>query len=666
MDKKWKGMKQINKVLVANRGEIAVRIFKTLERMGIATVAVHTSYDAEALHVKMADEHVLLEGSRLSDTYLNHDQLIAAATRHQADAIHPGYGFLSEDPGFAKAVREAGLIFVGPSDEAIRLMGNKTEARITAQKIGIPVIEGATGDLQTLMDKAGEIGYPVMVKAAAGGGGKGMKIIDSSSGLAEALEATQREAKNYFGNGEVYIEKFLPGPRHIEVQILADHHGHIVSLYERDCSLQRRHQKIIEEAPAPGLTDKMRGQLTHAARLLSEQIGYTNAGTIEFLVQDNDFFFLEMNTRIQVEHAVTEMITGIDIVKEQINIAMDRSLPFTQEDITLSGHAIEARIYAENPSKSFVPSPGEVLLHKVPEGNGLRVDTSLGRTGDIHGMFDPMISKVICHAGNRETARKKLIRHLKDYVLLGVHTNIAYLADLLHAKTFIEGTAHTRLSMEEVFLEREEQNKEATKNLLAMAFLFAHPENHHDAGNIWHQLGCWRLLPVTNLMINDQQVQQRYFYHNPNEMSICVDDRRMIFRLLERDAHRIRMEKDGHIYTLYYQAVNGEILFLHDGVSAKVSPARHLGKETLTSLNQNPELEGETLVKAPMQGTVIKVNVKAGDEVNNGDTMLILESMKMENRITANAKAYVKQVLTRPGKAVADNGPLVLLSNEPE
>ncbi len=655
-------MKQINKVLVANRGEIAVRIFRTLHQMGIVTVAVYPEADSAALHVREADERILLRGNTLADSYLNIDRIVEAARESGADAIHPGYGFLAENHLFAKAVREAGLVFIGPSEEAIELMGHKTRARKLAKKLGIPVIEGTTGSAGELMTAAEKLGYPLMVKAAAGGGGKGMRIVESASSLEETLEMTQREAGNYFGNPEVYLEKYLENPRHIEVQLLADHHGNIVSLFERECSIQRRHQKIIEEAPAPGIPDSLRNKLMDSARILAEDIGYTNAGTVEFLLDGTDYFFLEMNTRIQVEHPVTEMVTGIDIVREQVNIATGMPLSFTQDEVRLNGHAIEARIYAEDPIRDFVPSPGRVRLHQTPSGRGLRIDRSLDGQGEVNGMFDPMVSKVIFHAYNRETARKKILEHLRNYVILGIQTNIAYLIRLLESPAFTAGEVNT--SMTRQISARQSSNHDSPvqfDSLITLAYLFSHT-NGRDRINIWQQIGYWRLIPEVKLRINNETVDKRFMYHSPRQISIREDGRYVRCSLLSREAHRMLLEIEGILHTVYFSADNGEIMFHYGGNTGRVSPPKYMDRETLGHLNENPELEGDSMVRSPMQGTVIKVMVQAGETVNKGDTLMILESMKMENKVSATAKAIVKSVHAKAGEVVADNAPLILLT----
>ena len=658
-------IRQINKVLVANRGEIAVRIFDTLHQIGISTVAVYSSSDSHALHARRADERYLLKGNTLAETYLNIEQIISLALTSEVDAIHPGYGFLSENAAFAQAVEDAGIIFIGPSAEAIRSMGNKTLARELAAGLGIPVIEGATGDVQKLLIAAREVGYPILVKAAGGGGGKGMKVVHGEADLEEVIESATREAQTYFGNPEIYIEKYLPSPRHIEVQLLADCHGHVVSLFERECSVQRRHQKIIEEAPAPNISASLRKQLTESARILAKHIAYCSAGTVEFLVQGDRFYFLEMNTRIQVEHPVTEMITGIDIVKEQLHIATGKPLPFKQEEIQLNGHAIEARIYAEDPSNDFAPSPGKVLFHQLPQGKGLRIDTSLGSSGEVSSMFDPMVSKLVFHSTRRETARKMIIQHLKDYVLFGVKTNISYLIRLMKSSQFINGKIDTSLVSRVSSAEKKgDKHCNRAEDLLSMAFMFANPSRGAHGNATWQQLGFWRLLPALHLRINHREINKRFQYHTHDILSVSCDGQQTNYQLLGRENNRMRIDVEGSVHTLYYLPVNGEVMFQHDGVASVVSPVRYLGKETLRALNENPVLEGETVVSAPMHGTIVKVMVKAGDHINKGDTLVILESMKMENKITASAKAYVSRIDVKEGEMVSDKSPLVYLSNK--
>jgi len=650
--------------MVAGRGEIAVRIFDTLRQMGIATVAVYTATDAGALHARQADERFLLRGDNLTETYLDIRKLIGIALESGVDAIHPGYGFLSEEPEFAKAVREAGLIFIGPGEDAIRLMGNKAEARMLAGKLGIPVIEGVTGNLESLDRQAGKLGYPLLVKAAAGGGGKGMRRVESAEQLSEALEATRREAGSYFGNPEVYLEKLLPSPRHIEVQLLGDQHGQLISLYERECSLQRRHQKVIEESPAPNLSAELRRQLVQAAIALGSHIGYYSAGTVEFLVQGKDFFFLEMNTRIQVEHPVTEMITGIDMVREQIRIASGQPLSFSQDEVSIHGHAIEARVYAEDPQNDFRPCPGKVLMHKLPTGDGLRIDTSLDGPGEISSLFDPMISKVICHASGRETARKKLIRYLKDYVILGITTNQQYLLELLSSASFVQGKSHTGQSRASTKKTGAKSEKVLlTNRLLAVAFLFANGHKRKQGQSAWQRIGFWRLLPQPSLLVNGKVIKLRLVYYTHDHLG-TDDAPPTSYRLIMCNDYRMQIEVGGSVHILYYLSVNGALLFQYNGFAIRVSPERYLTREILSAINENPVLEGEHLVRSPMHGKVVRICVDPGKQVNRGDTLLILESMKMENKIAATAKAFVKKIEVNEGDMVEDNAPLICLSNK--
>lgn len=653
---------------MANRGEIARRVMKTLHQMGISSVAIYHEADATSLHVKEAEERFKLNGKTLLETYLDIHQIIELARQSGADAIHPGYGFLSENPAFANAVKDAGLIFIGPSAEAIRIMGNKKEARTLAAGLDVPVVDGAAGDKSQLLKKAAETGFPVLVKAAAGGGGKGMRIANNAAQLEEAIQRARREALSYFGNDEVYIEKYLAKPRHIEVQLLADHHGNVLSLYERECSVQRRHQKIIEEAPAPNLKESVRNDMMEAARKLARHIGYASAGTVEFLVEGDHFYFLEMNTRIQVEHPVTEMITGLDLVKEQIHIAAGRPLPYSQENIPCQGHAIEARIYAEDPDNEFLPSPGMILLHQAPSDNRLRIDTALDSRGEVSSIFDPMISKVIFHASSRETARKKMIRYLNEYVILGVKTNIAFLKDILGTGAFADGHTDTGLAERMIAAPRPLQDCHHKmlneSHLLAMAFLFSHASDQ-NGHNIWGEIGFWRLLPEASLMINDNTFHINYVYHAPNRISIPAEKGLINVTLLDKSQHTMTIEMAGCVHKLFYLTDNGEILFQHEGKTARVRPVRHLGKETLKQINENPVLEGESMIHSPMHGTVIEIQVMTGQEVSKGETLMILESMKMENKITATARAYVRKVYVKPGEVVADNAPLVLLTDKP-
>ena len=436
-----------DKILIANRGEIVVRIIATCREMGIKTVAVYSEADRAALHVLEADQAVCLGPSAPAESYLNMDKIIAAAKQTGAQAIHPGYGFLAENPLFVQRCREEGIVFIGPPAQAVRDLGDKTVARRTMINSGVPVIPGmmqAEADPDVLMKEAELIGYPVLIKAAAGGGGKGMRIVHSAGDLREATESASREAKSAFGNGAIYLEKYLHQPRHVEFQILADSHGNVIHLLERECSIQRRHQKIIEETPSTALTPKLREEMGKAAVAAARASGYVNAGTVEFLVDhDSKFYFLEVNTRLQVEHPITEMITGIDLVRQQIEIAAGNPLKFSQADIVGRGHAIECRIYAEDPLSAFLPSSGKIAFVREPRGPGIRNDSGVYSGYTVPMEYDPILSKLITHAESRQECIDRMSRALKDYVVLGVLTPIPFLMDILSSEAFIKGETYT-------------------------------------------------------------------------------------------------------------------------------------------------------------------------------------------------------------------------------
>jgi acetyl-CoA carboxylase biotin carboxylase subunit len=436
-----------SKVLIANRGEIAVRIMRTCREMGIRTVAVCSEVDTRALHVLEADEAVSLGESEPTQSYLHIEKIIEAAKRSGAEAIHPGYGFLAENPNFAEACEQSGLTFVGPPGRVIRDLGNKTMARRIMTSAGVPVIPGmmeATVDLERLLQEAGDIGYPVLVKAVAGGGGKGMRVVSKEEALREACLSAMSEAEKAFGDGSLYVEKHLETPRHVEFQILADRHGHVVHLFERECSIQRRHQKIIEETPSPVMTPSLREAMARAAVSAAKAAEYVNAGTVEFLLdRSGRFYFLEVNTRLQVEHPVTEMTTGLDLVREQLQIAAGDPLRFNQEDLLQRGHAIECRLYAEDPENSFFPSPGLVLLHREPTGPGIRNDCGIYEGFKVPVEYDPIIGKVIAYGETREASRRRMIRALENYPILGIQTTIPFLIDILKSPEFAAGDLST-------------------------------------------------------------------------------------------------------------------------------------------------------------------------------------------------------------------------------
>ncbi len=500
--------RRIQRILVANRGEIAVRVIRACRELGISSVAVASEADRFALHAQLADEVVEIGPAESAKSYLVQENVIAAAVNTHCDAVHPGYGFLAENAGFARACADAGLIFIGPTPEVIEEMGLKTRARARMQEAGVPVVPGALlgegEDRSHWPEVAAKVGYPLLVKASAGGGGKGMRAVHEEGELVDAIAAAQREAISAFGNGEVYLERLLVDPRHIEVQVLGDTHGNVVHLGERECSIQRRHQKIVEESPAPGLRQDLREQIHETAVRAAAAVGYVGAGTVEMLLDPptGEFFFLEMNTRLQVEHPVTEWVSGIDLVAQQIRIAEGAALPFTQKEIQMRGHSIEVRLYAEDPAQGFLPQTGEVLLFEAPGGPGVRVDSGINTGAEVSLHYDPMIAKLSTWAADRDEARRRMLEALRETVLLGVGSNLSYLHDILDHPAFAAGETHTG------FLPRhfEGWKPQTPETLLAVATAVFSGMIHSGgrgprrereaagvAGGPWENLGAFRM-----------------------------------------------------------------------------------------------------------------------------------------------------------------------------
>jgi len=493
----------IKKILIANRGEIAVRIIKACREMGIPAVAVYSTVDRTSLHVQMADEAICIGPPDPLESYLNMDAIIAAAKGSGADAIHPGYGFLAENHHFAKRCEEEGIIFIGPNSEALRLVGDKLRSRQTMAEVGVPIIPGMRHkgeDIQDFMIKAEEIGYPVLVKASAGGGGKGMRIVTSPKELKSAVEAGRREAKSAFGDDTIYLEKYLEEPRHVEFQVLADNFGNVVHLFERECSIQRRHQKIVEETPSVALNDELRTRMGETAIRVIRASGYTNAGTVEFLLdKEGKYYFLEVNARIQVEHPITELTTGVDLVKQQIRLAAGERLSLEQKNLIQRGHAIECRIYAEDPENNFLPSPGKILFMKEPNGPGIRNDCGIYSGFEVPMHYDPILSKLIVWGEDRESARRKMISALSDYVILGIKTTIPFLLDLMAHPEFIAGRTHTDFLNKNMSGWRERRGEFLDEALVAAAIISYEKANDRKRRaqeripTPWATLGRWRL-----------------------------------------------------------------------------------------------------------------------------------------------------------------------------
>ena len=489
------------KILIANRGEIAVRIIRACKELGIKSVAIYSEADRTSLHTSMADESYLIGGAPSSESYLNKEKIITLAKEIKADAIHPGYGYFSENADFIEAVEKAGITFIGPSSDSVKKMGNKTAARQLMKKNNVPIVPGTTEPVKSAeagIKTANEVGYPILLKAAAGGGGKGMRKISSDKEFVDAFEATKREAMKAFANDSIYIEKYIENPRHIEVQVIADKHGNYVHLFERECSIQRRHQKIIEEAPSSFVDIEIRNKITMAGINAAKACNYFNAGTIEFLMDKNkDFYFLEMNTRLQVEHPVTELISGIDLVKEQISIASGRKLSFKQEDLFIKGHAIESRIYAEDTENNFLPSTGKLNEYEIPSGPGIRVDSGFSRGSDISIYYDPLIAKLVCWSPTRMEAISRMIRALKEYRVSGVINNIPFLLLVFENKNFIDGNFDINfIEKEELVIKFQEEKTEGGNGLEEVVSAFSailkhQPNLRKPTGKKFENLNKW-------------------------------------------------------------------------------------------------------------------------------------------------------------------------------
>ncbi|MFG2403924.1 biotin carboxylase N-terminal domain-containing protein [Streptomyces brevispora] len=670
-------------VLVANRGEIAVRVIRTLRELGVRSVAVFSDADADARHVREADTAVRIGPAPASESYLSVDRLLEAARRTGAQAVHPGYGFLAENTGFAQACADAGLVFIGPPAAAISLMGDKIRAKETVAAAGVPVVPGSTGSDLTdgqLADAAHEIGMPVLLKPSAGGGGKGMRLVRDAALLADEIAAARREARASFGDDTLLVERWIDRPRHIEIQVLADGHGNVVHLGERECSLQRRHQKIIEEAPSVLLDERTRAAMGEAAVRAARSCGYAGAGTVEFIVPGNDpaaYCFMEMNTRLQVEHPVTELITGLDLVEWQLRVAAGERLPYGQGDITLTGHAVEARVCAEDPARGFLPSGGTVLALHEPQGGGVRTDSGLGEGGEVGSLYDPMLSKVIAYGPDRATALRRLRAALADTVVLGVPTNAGFLRRLLGHPAVVAGDLDTGL------VEREadalvpdgvpEEVYAAAALLRQHSPAAAGPRTWADpfsAGDGW-RLGGTPARTVRHFRIPG---------HDPVQVGLrpCGAGTELTFghvgegtqppapdsgtcgplgplpggaetaRLITADGQRVTLELGGVTHSFAHAASpqgrwlgrDGDTWHIrdHDPVEASLTGAARSGADTLA---------------APMPGTVTVVKVVVGDEVVAGQSLLVVEAMKMEHVISAPHAGTVTELDVMAGTTVA-------------
>jgi len=657
-------MKLFNKILVANRGEIAIRIIKSARALGIKTVTVYSEVEADALHVRSGDESYCLGKVELHDTYLNIGKIIDVAVKSHCDAIHPGYGFLAENSLFVKACEEAGITFIGPHTQAMKIMGNKIEAREFARKIKVPMTEGVTGDMETLLKASKSIPYPLLIKAAAGGGGKGMRIVHNDKELNDSLEATSREAKSYFGDGTVYLEKFIEEPRHIEIQIIGDNHGNVVHLFERECSIQRRYQKIVEESPSPTLTDEVRLKMGETAVKIGKEIGYSNAGTIEFLVdKDLNYYFLEMNTRVQVEHPVTEMVTGIDIVREQILIAAGNPLSFKQEDVKQNGHAIECRVYAEDPENNFLPSPGTMTYYKEPNGEGIRIDTGIEKACTIESFFDPMISKLVVWGADRDNARNKMIIALKDYVIHGIKTNVTYLINLMKHPAYIANTISTK------FCDEHKENmlslcEESKKNIpfyvpLISYLIYSLHIKDETYQNIWNTIGYWRDMMKFSVDFEGTEMYVFINSHKNDHYEFEIAD--VKYTVIEKNLSQGKLELiiNGDVFITYVSSEpKGNAYISCDGNIFQSIRKDILIKEDVFS-GSGDSAEDSNHVFSPMPGKVIKINVKTKDAVKKGDVLMVVEAMKMENNLLAIKDTVIESVNVSVGDMVDSSKALI-------
>ncbi|MGW8699836.1 acetyl/propionyl/methylcrotonyl-CoA carboxylase subunit alpha [Streptomyces eurythermus] len=638
-------------VLVANRGEIAVRVIRTLRALGVRSVAVFSDADADARHVREADTAVRIGPAPAAESYLSVERLLEAAARTGAQAVHPGYGFLAENAAFARACEEAGLVFIGPPADAIALMGDKIRAKETVEAAGVPVVPG--GRDPELAEAARALGAPVLLKPSAGGGGKGMRLVRDLTVLDEEIAAARREARTSFGDDTLLVERWIDRPRHIEIQVLADGHGNVLHLGERECSLQRRHQKVVEEAPSVLLDEATRAAMGEAAVQAARSCGYRGAGTVEFIVPGgavpvggtppeppvSPFYFMEMNTRLQVEHPVTELVTGLDLVEWQLRVAAGERLPFAQSDITLTGHAVEARICAEDPARGFLPSGGTVLLLDEPEGDGVRTDSGLSEGTEVGSLYDPMLSKVIAYGPDRATALRRLRAALERTVTLGVQTNAGFLRRLLAHPAVVAGDLDTglveRVVDDLVPAEVPEEVYEAAAAVRLEA-LKPRAEGWTDPFSVpngW-RLGGTPKPPVFHLRVREPVAYTPRGVHTVtgDRVSVTLDGVRHTFRRAGD-----WLGRDGDAWQVRD----------HDPVAASLNRAAHAGADSLT---------------APMPGTVTVVKVAVGDEVTAGQSLLVVEAMKMEHVISAPHAGTVAELDVTPGSTVAMDQVLAVIA----
>ncbi|WP_067334170.1 biotin carboxylase N-terminal domain-containing protein [Stappia indica] len=639
----------LDSVLIANRGEIACRIIKTARRLGLRTIAVYSEADRDALHVRMADEAVAIGPSPSSESYLVGERILEAARATGAASIHPGYGFLSENAAFAEACAAAGIVFVGPSASAIRAMGLKDGAKALMEKAGVPVVPGYHGERQEaefLKQKAYEIGYPVLIKAVAGGGGKGMRRVDKAIEFEAALASAQREAKSAFGDARVLIEKFVLNPRHIEIQVFGDGKGNAVHLFERDCSAQRRHQKVLEEAPAPGMTEETRAAMGAAAVAAAKAVNYAGAGTIEFIadgsgtLRPDGFWFMEMNTRLQVEHPVTEMITGQDLVEWQFRVASGEGIPLSQDEISIRGHAVEVRLYAEDPDTGFLPSTGRLDLLELPESEGVRIDTGVETGAEISAFYDPMIAKLIAYGPDRQTALDRLAAQFDRSLIAGPKNNLAFLAALVAHEDVRRGGFDTGLIDRD--LARLTAGEVGEETIAAAVAALVLPKAAAETSGWQDPFAATNAFELTGRRQTGVRVEVD---GEPREIAIeWQGGTASVAGGIASGAGRV-VRSDRGTYAV------------EAGRAVRVTLVDHLARVA-------EDVEGASAVKAPMHGKVIAVDVAPGDRVEKGARLAVVEAMKMEHAITAPRDGTVETVFVTEGVQVDQGAPVVALADE--
>ncbi len=646
-----------SKVLVANRGEIAVRVMRTAKAMGYQTVAVYSKADTNALHVQLADEAVCIGEPKVSESYLNVENILNAAKLTGADAIHPGYGFLSENAEFAQACKNAGITFIGPTPDAIELMGSKRLSKIAMIKAGVPCIPGYEGGEQGLAHLTAQgktIGFPLMVKASAGGGGRGMRLVESESELAAALSTARSEAENAFGSGELILERAVIAPRHVEVQVFGDTHGNVVYLFERDCSIQRRHQKVVEEAPCPVMTEDLRVRMGEAAVAAAKSCNYVGAGTVEFLLDNaGNFYFLEMNTRLQVEHPVTELITGLDLVEWQLRVANGETLPLQQHELQLNGHAIEVRLYAEDPSQQFLPQTGSVLLWQPAGDDGcpdkqlpdVRIDHGMTQQGVVSPYYDPMIAKIIAYGKTRLDAVRLLTRAVEDSVLLGVNSNKQFLVNLLRHPQLVCGNTNTAFIAEHFSDDMSLHPAIVDFESLAIAAaLFAQSAqaSQFKQAHQWHN--SLDVAKSLKLQVGEQTHSIKLL-NEQNSMQVQWNDDNAAIQLIEQSDHHL---------TYVWQGVRRRVAFVQqrDTLYLDRGNGNLIIQDTTYAAPVTSDAVGDGQIRAPMDGAIVDVLVKTGDNVTKGQTLLILEAMKIQQQIKANVDGVVAEITGQAGQQV--------------